>query len=205
MPIEPPSTARLEAFTDAVIAIALTIMVLELHSTDILGAPDMHSVARVFGPKILIYALSFVVILRIWINHHRLMEIARHSTTALFWLNGLLLFWVSLIPIATALVGSAPTRPLSAASYGTVIAFTSASLTILRYYVLSRLARCGAEAVVAKPFTWLSAAVFVPYAIAVPMAFARVEVALAIFISTPLFLFAMDALFPARHGRNLSR
>jgi hypothetical protein len=91
--------------------------------------------------------------------------------------------------------------PVAAASYGAVIAFTSTSLTTLRYYVLSRLARSGAETVIAKPFTWLSAAVFVPYAVAVPLAFSRIEMALAIFVLMPPLLFAMDALFPARQGR----
>jgi uncharacterized membrane protein len=69
MPIELPSTTRLEAFTDAVIAIALTIMVLELHPMDILNQRDMHGAGKVSGPKILVYALSFILIMRIWINH----------------------------------------------------------------------------------------------------------------------------------------
>jgi uncharacterized membrane protein len=200
MPLQPPPTTRLEAFTDAVIAIALTIMVLELHPADILTQQDAPAILKVLGPKILVYALSFVVIMRVWINHHRLMEIARHSTTALFWLNGFLLFWLSLIPLATALVGNEPRRPLAAACYGGVLALTSVGLSALRYYVLSRLARAGAERVVPKAFAGLSAAVFIPYAIAVPLAFVRVEAALAIFVVMPPLLFALDAMFLARRN-----
>jgi len=202
MPIEPAPTTRLEAFTDWVIAIALTIMVLELHPADILDQADLHGVLRILGPKIMIYALSFVVILRIWVNHHRLMETARHTTTVLFWLNGLLLFWLSLIPLATALVGSDPARPLAAAAYGLVMALTSAAFSLLRIYILSKLARPGAEHVVSRTFAWLSAAVIVPYALAAPLAFASVNAALLIFILMPVLLFAMDAIFPPRHDRS---
>jgi uncharacterized membrane protein len=201
MPIGPAPTTRLEAFTDAVIAIALTIMVLELRPADVLGEADVAGALSTFGPKLLIYVLSFVVILRIWINHHRLLEIARHTTTAVFWLNGLLLFWLSLIPFATALVGIDPGRPLASAIYGTVFAMTTAAFSLLRYYILSRLARPGAEHVVPRTFVSLSAVAIVPYAAAALLAFVSTRAALLIFALMPAALFAMDVIFQPRHDR----
>lgn len=200
MPIKPPPTTRLEAFTDAVIAIALTVTVLELRPADVLDQPDVSGALSIFGPKLLIYLLSFVLILRIWVKHHRLLEIVDHTTTVLFWPNGLSLFWLSLISFATALVGMDSGRPLASATYGAVFAMTTAAFSLLRYYyVLSRLARPGAEHVVSPTFASLSAVAIGPYACAVPPAFVSTRVALLIFALMPVALFAMDVIFRPRH------
>jgi uncharacterized membrane protein len=201
MPIAPPPTTRLEAFTDAVVAIALTIMVLELRPADVVDQPTLATALAIFGPKFLVYSLSFVVILRIWINHHRLLETALRTTTAMFWLNGLLLFWLTLIPFATALLGVDPLRPLASATYGIVMAMTSAAFSLLRFHVLAGPARPGAERVVSPIFVRLSAAVVLPYLLAVPLAFFSSKLSLAIFIAMPLALFAIDIAIPPGHDQ----
>jgi uncharacterized membrane protein len=91
------SPERLSAFSDAVIAVIITIMVLELK------APEQASFAALLGlwPTALSYAVSYLFIAIIWINHHHLMRFVRRPTHGLIWLNFLHLFLVSLIPFAT--------------------------------------------------------------------------------------------------------
>ena len=96
-----PGTGRIEAFSDAVIAILMTIMVLDLRPP---GSDLRHhtfaELVHYLTPKLTVYALSFVIIAKMWVSHHRLFCAAKHVTTPLLWLNNLLLFWMSLIPFA---------------------------------------------------------------------------------------------------------
>jgi uncharacterized membrane protein len=92
---------RLEAFSDGVIAIIITIMVLELkapHST------DWHAIKAVL-PSFLSYVLSFTLVAIYWGNHHHLFHTVTHVNTKIIWANTHLLFWLSLIPFATSWVG----------------------------------------------------------------------------------------------------
>jgi uncharacterized membrane protein len=120
---------RLEAFGDAVIAIIITIMVLELH------APDEPTLAALtpLAPKFLSYALSFVFLAIYWNNHHHLFQSVQRVNGAVLWANIHLLFWLSLVPFATAWLGESPLAPLPVALYGLVL-----TLAALAYYVLVR-------------------------------------------------------------------
>src|SRR5947209_8251694 len=94
-------STRLEAFSDGVIAIIITIMVLELK------VPSDPAPQALLGmlPVFLSYALSFVLVAIYWVNHHHLLHVAKHVDAPILWLNANLLFWMSLIPFATAYVG----------------------------------------------------------------------------------------------------
>jgi uncharacterized membrane protein len=94
---QPMSKGRLEAFSDGVIAIIITIMVLELKVPH--GA-DAASLLKVW-PVFLSYLLSFLVVAIYWVNHHTLFQAAHHASTGLLWSNNALLFCLSLIPFAT--------------------------------------------------------------------------------------------------------
>ena len=109
-------TGRLEAFSDGVLAVIITIMVLEL------GAPHGASWAdlRAKLPNFLIYILSFVFVGIYWNNHHHLLRAARHISGGVMWANLHLLFWLSLIPVATAWVADFYDHRLPAATYGLV-------------------------------------------------------------------------------------
>ncbi|HKW85428.1 MAG TPA: TMEM175 family protein, partial [Burkholderiaceae bacterium] len=104
-PPPPPGIGRVEAFSDGVIAIIITIMVLELKP------PQLHAVNSMWTeilvpmwPKLLAYAWSFLAVGSMWINHHHLLNSLRSASRPLAWLNLQLLFWMSLVPVSTALI-----------------------------------------------------------------------------------------------------
>jgi len=111
---EPPSeTGRIEAFSDGVIAIIITIMVLGLKPPE---HATLGELARLW-PVFLAYGLSFLQVGVYWVNHHRLLDRATLSTNGLRWANMLWLFTVSLIPFGTAWWGEHPADPIPAAAY----------------------------------------------------------------------------------------
>ena len=133
--------SRLEAFSDGVIAIIITIMVLELH------VPEEGSISALIPllPKFLSYLLSFVYLGIYWNNHHHLMQAAKSVNGSILWANMHLLFWLSLVPFATNWMGeNFETAPV--AIYGGVL-----WLAGLAYYILSRslIAHHGKDSVIA--------------------------------------------------------
>jgi uncharacterized membrane protein len=124
---------RLEAFSDAVMAVIITIMAFDLKTP---VTADWHGLTGRL-PSLLVYILSFTLIGIYWNNHHHLLRATRRISTAVMWSNLVLLFWLSLVPFATAWVGSDPDRALPPATYGVVslgsaLAFFALSGSILR-------------------------------------------------------------------------
>jgi uncharacterized membrane protein len=124
------TTSRLEAFSDGVIAILITIMVLELK------VPEGHSFAALkpLGPTLMSYVLSFVFLGIYWNNHHHVFQVTERVTGAILWANLHLLFWLSLVPFATIWMGENHREPLPTAVYGFVL-----NLAGVAYYVLTRI------------------------------------------------------------------
>lgn len=119
---------RLEAFSDAVIAIIMTIMVLELkipHGTDLEALKPLL-------PVFLAYVLSFVYLGIYWNNHHHMLQATRRVNGKVLWANLLLLFWLSMIPFATGWMGENHFEPLPTALYGVVLLFCAVSYTLLQ-------------------------------------------------------------------------
>lgn len=125
-----PETDRLEAFSDGVFAIIITIMVLELRPPE--GA-DLAALGPLV-PSFLGYLLSFAFLATYWNNHHHLVQAAKGVTPGIMWANMHLLFWLSLIPFATAWMGHHPDGPWPAAVYGIILVFSAVA-----YYVLQNL------------------------------------------------------------------
>src|SRR2546421_9992953 len=121
------SKGRLEAFSDGVIAILITIMVLELRVPH--GADWMA--LRPLVPVFLAYVLSFVVLGIYWNNHHHMLHATDRINGKVLWANLHLLFWLSLIPAVTAWLGDAGSRPVPTAVYGSVLLFAAIAYTIL--------------------------------------------------------------------------
>ncbi len=126
-------TGRVEAFSDGVLAVIITIMALELRAP--LGGDFTDLRARL--PALLIYILSFVFIGIYWNNHHHLLRAARRVTGAVMWANLHLLFWLSLIPVLTEWIGEHYHDTAPAAAYGVVclgaaMAFTILTMAIIR-------------------------------------------------------------------------
>ena len=105
---------RLEAFSDGVIAIIITIMVLELKAPHQATVPALAAQA----PMFVSYALSFLVVAIMWVNHHHLMHAVPTVDAPFLWWNNALLFAMSLIPFSTALLGENPRSPLAVSVYG---------------------------------------------------------------------------------------
>src|SRR5882724_11468607 len=124
---------RLEAFSDGVIAVIITIMVLEMkvpHGTDLAA---LRSVAPVF----LSYVLSFIYVGIYWNNHHHLLHTVKHVSGAIMWANLHLLFWLSLIPFTTGWMGENHFEPLPTAIYGGVLLASGIAYLILQATIIS--------------------------------------------------------------------
>lgn len=119
--------SRLEAFSDGVIAIIITIMVLELK------VPEGHDVAALLPlvPKFLSYVLSFIFVGIYWNNHHHMIAASKSVNGAALWANLHLLFWLSLIPFATGFMGENHFAPLPTAIYGFLLFMCAVAYTIL--------------------------------------------------------------------------
>ena len=128
------SKGRLEAFSDGVNAILITIMVLELrapHSAD-------WAALRPLLPTFLSYVLSFVFLGIYWSNHHHLLQAVRHVDGRVLWANLHLLFWLSLTPFVTSWMGDSHFAALPAAAYGVVQLLAACAYTILTLVLIAR-------------------------------------------------------------------
>ncbi len=172
---------RMEAFSDGVIAIIITIMVLELkvpHGTDL-------AALRPGLPAFMSYALSFAYLGIYWNNHHHMLHAADHVNGRILWANLHLLFWLSLFPFGTAWVGENHLAPVPTAGYGVIL-----FLAGLAYYILERQivrlhgpdSRLGAA--VGVDFKGLASMVL--YAAAIPLAFVSPWISIAIYVFVAL-------------------
>ena len=178
---------RLEAFSDGVIAILITIMVLELRIPE--GA-DWNAVRPVL-PIFITYVFSFVVLGIYWNNHHHLIYAADRITGAILWANLHLLFWLSLIPFATGWMGRNSLAPLPTAVYGAVLLLAAIAYTMLVRTIIavqgadSRLKR----AIGSDEKAYVSLAMYVA---AIPLAFVDRRLAWMLYIGVMIIWFIPD-------------
>jgi uncharacterized membrane protein len=121
------SKGRIEAFSDGVIAIIITIMVLELRPPEGAALSDLAALA----PVSFTYALSFVLMGIYWVNHHHLFQAAKTVDGRVLWANLHLLFWLSLFPFGTGWMGAHPGETVPVAAYGAVLTMAAIAYTIL--------------------------------------------------------------------------
>jgi Predicted integral membrane protein len=123
---------RIEAFSDGVLAIIITIMVLELK------VPEGFTFASLkpLFPKIISYIVSFVYVGLYWNNHHHLFQIARKVNGKVLWSNLNLLFWLSLMPVTTNWIGESHFEKDPIIAYGVVLIMCSISYNIVEYFVI---------------------------------------------------------------------
>ena len=176
---------RLEAFSDGVIAIIVTIMVLELKAPHEPTTAALLEVAPIF----LFYILSFVVVAAMWVNHHYLIHLVKAVSPKLLWVNNVLLFWMSLIPFVTDYMGENHDVPLAVAAYGVVLTLTSLAYTWL-HSVVAQQDQGDPELAKHHQDNVRQASVStVLYALSVPLAFVSVYVSFAIFVLIPVIYF----------------
>ncbi len=178
---------RLEAFSDGVMAIIITIMVLELkvpHET------TTEALAKLL-PVFLSYALSFVYLGIYWNNHHHMLHATHRVTGAMLWANLHLLFWLSLIPFATGWMGENQFAALPAALYGVVLLLAAIAYFLLQQSII---ASQGADSLLRKAVgsDWKGKISPLFYATAIPMAFWSTWVALGLYVAVALIWLVPD-------------
>jgi uncharacterized membrane protein len=182
---------RLEAFSDAVFAVIITIMALELR------APEGHTLAHVRDdllPGLVAYVLSFSLLGIYWNNHHHLLRAAERINGSVMWTNLFLLFWLSLIPVLTEWVREEYEYPLPAAAYGVVLLASGFAYSLL---VRALIRANGRDSAVARAIGSdvkgnLS---LVIYAAAIPLAFVSPWIAYALYVVVALVWFVPDRRF----------
>ncbi|KQL46868.1 hypothetical protein AN963_18435 [Brevibacillus choshinensis] len=125
---------RMEAFSDGVLAIIITIMVLEFKVPE---CHDWYALSKL-GPKILSYIFSFVYVGIYWNNHHHLLHMVRTMNGRLMWLNLLLLFWLSLVPFTTAWMGESRFAATPTALYGIILLLAAFSYRLLQRAIIKQ-------------------------------------------------------------------
>jgi uncharacterized membrane protein len=127
------NTSRLEAFSDGVLAVVITIMVLDLKVPQQEGLAALRSLM----PVLLTYVLSFLFIGIYWSNHHHMLHATRRATGGVLWANLHLLFWLSLFPFVTSWVGQNPLAVLPTALYGVILAMSAVAYAILARTIIA--------------------------------------------------------------------
>jgi uncharacterized membrane protein len=180
-------THRLEAFSDGVIAIIITIMVLELTVPE----GETLAVLRPLVPKLSSYVLSFVYLGIYWNNHHHMLQATEAVTGPMLWANLHLLFWLSLFPFATAWMGENHFAATPSALYGTVLL-----LAAIAYYILQQLiiASQGPESLLKRAVgrDWKGKLSPVLYAVAIPLAFVSPWLSIGIYTVVALMWLVPD-------------
>lgn len=187
---------RLEAFTDGVVAILITIMILDLrvpHGADL-------AALRPVLPHFLIYVLSFIFLGIYWNNHHHMFHAVHHVTGAILWANLHLLFWLSLVPLVTGWIGENGSAATPTAAYGVVllccaIAYTLLQTLIIRHEPNALLASAVGSDLKAKMSLTL-------YLAAIPLAFVNPLISDAIYGAVALLWLAPDRRIESRLDRH---
>jgi len=181
---------RIEAFSDGVFAIVVTLLVLELK------VPELHdheSVAELgrqlvgLVPKFLSWLISFIIVCKFWLNHHHVLGLARYANYALVWLNSLFLMFQSFVPFPTAMMGEYPTNSLAVTAFGIVMACNTLLFIALHAYILRNLlqpelAPAQDPHIIRKSFVGVFS-----YSIGAAAAWLSVYLSFAIYLLTPLF------------------
>ncbi len=185
---------RLEAFSDGVIAILITIMVLELRAPQ---GSDWRAFLPII-PTLLLYVLSFIFVGIYWNNHHHMLQTVDRVNGRILWANLHLLFWLSLVPFVTTWTGQNHFAPLPTAFYGAVLIMAALAYTILQQCIIqlqgpdSKLAAAVGKDLKGK-FSLLL------YAIGIPMAFfGHPRIAGVLYVMVALLWLAPDRRIETR-------
>lgn len=162
------SKGRLEAFSDGVFAVIITIMVLDMK---VPRGTDLQALKSIL-PVFLCYILSYLYVGIYWNNHHHLLHASEHVTGGILWANLMLLFFLSLAPFTTAWMGENHYAPLPVAVYGMMLLLAG-----IAYFILTKslIAHHGKNSVLARSIgnDWKGSASLLLYALAIPLAFVR--------------------------------
>jgi uncharacterized membrane protein len=179
---------RIEAFSDGVLAIIITIMVLELKVPHGTSPADLIPLIPVF----LSYALSFVYVAIYWNNHHHLFQLVQHVNGRTLWFNSHLLFWLSLIPFATAWAGENHFAAWPIVLYGVILFMAALAYNLLSRNLIGAQGR-GSALDRAIGWGWKQRASIVLYGLAVVAAFFVPAVAIGCYVLVALLWFVPES------------
>jgi uncharacterized membrane protein len=189
-------TTRLEAFSDGVLAIIITIMVLELR---VPHAVELAALKPVL-PVLLSYVLSFIYLGIYWNNHHHLFQATEQVSGGILWANLHLLFWLSLFPFTTAWMGENHLAAIPTAIYGFVLLMAA-----IAYYILQRtiIAKQGRESILAHAIgsDWKGKLSPVLYLAAIPLAFVSAWIASGLYVFVALLWLIPDPRIERELGK----
>ncbi|HSR65728.1 MAG TPA: TMEM175 family protein [Xanthomonadaceae bacterium] len=189
--------ARLEAFSDGVIAIIITIMVLELRAPPGTGLAALRPLLPVF----LSYVLSFAYVGIYWVNHHHFLHAAQHVSGKVLWANLFLLFWLSLFPFATAWMGENHFAAVPVALYGVVLLMAALAWRPFQASLIA--ANGGRDSLLARATAhdWKGLASPVFYAAAIALAFVHPALSGLLYVAVAVMWLVPDRRIESRLTR----
>ncbi len=208
--VEVADTARLEAFSDGVFSIIVTLLAFNLKAPELkdeASNPDALRQLLRLVPDFLGFTLSFTFIAIIWVNHHQFFHSVKKTTAKLLWLNNLLLFWICFIPFPTAFVGKHPAQPVAVALFGVVFFLASSSFTWMRYYATYQAHLLNDDIPEDEKKQAFRRTIVGPFAylLTILVSFVSVWVALALNFATALFYFVPVTTLNRRQVRELKK
>ena len=186
------NTARLEAFTDGVVAIIITIMVLEIrvpHGADL-------AALQADVPVLLAYLLSYISVGVFWNNHHHMLHAAEHVNGKVLWANLALLFWLSLVPFVIRWIDESGFTALPTASYGVVLVGAAVCYIVLQQQLVALNGR-DSRLAIALGHDRKGKITLGMYLVAVPLAFVRPWIAMLLYIAVLLIWLVPDTRIEA--------
>ena len=187
---------RVEAFSDGVFAIVVTLLVLDLKIPDLVdrrSSGELGVALLALLPKLLSWLISFVIVCKFWLNHHHILGLARYANYGMMWLNSIFLMFQSFVPFPTALMGEYPTNPLAVTLFGVIMALNTLLFIVLHAYILRHLIKPELAAaqdplIIRKSFIGVFS-----YLAGAAAAWISPHLAFAIYLLTPLFFIVPPA------------
>ena len=195
---------RIEAFSDGVFAIVVTLLVLELKVPALKDHASVSELAYALVdllPNFLSWLISFIIVCKFWLNHHHLLGLARHANYAMVWLNSIFLMGQSFIPFPTALMGEYHDNPLAVSFFGGVFAVNTLLFLALHAYIVRNLLE--PELAALQDPHGMRKAMIGPasYVVGAAAAWFSIPAAFVIYALTPLFYITP----PDWHGKTEAR
>ena len=208
-------TSRVETFSDGVIAIIITIMVLSIKLPDMTkqatGISVKHSLQQML-PFLITYSVSFLMIGIFWLNHHHMFHLLEKTDESLLLQNLLFLFWVSLIPVATVLINANPLIKESVAFYGFILFMTTLTFSLMRSYTIKKkLVHSDRRIAVTREIYSVSSrgrtksyVGTLAYLLSVPLAFVSVYISFICIAIPPILFFIPDGIDDEKLAQKIS-
>ncbi len=181
---------RIEAFSDGVFAIVVTLLVLELHVPELRDHNSVSELAEhllALLPKFLSWFISFIILAKFWLNHHHVLNLARDANYTLVWMNSIFLLTQSFVPFPMAMMGEYPTNPLAVSFFGVVMAVNTLVFIALHAYVVRRLLKPELVGTQNPNFVRQGFIGPLSYLLGAASAWVSVYAAFLIYLLTPLF------------------